>query len=959
DGSTVQQIGGAGMSISSVTEDRAGIIWVATKDQGLLRLERNGALRRFRRSDTLTCTMASDKLTALYDLNDTTLLIGSREVTMMFLDKRTFAFTYWTDSTSIAPSRASKRPANATGWCHALTPLDNDKLWIGFLNFQRSCIADRHTGAIAFYAFVQRSGSETLTCAAMINDTLYAGGWQNGLDVVALGDMSTRPMIHPCKGLVIPTKEEVTAVTRWEEHGLILGIRQGGLLQLGVGQREATPIVRDRSDPASLSSDRVCCLLVDRKGTLWAGTENGLDFHVPGTWRFRVQDIFNDPRGDHPEVFFHRVDPEGSSGARLFTSEGFFVQDLPGGRLRHEPFEGAGRELQPTVMSRDHHGHVMVGTEYGIGWGENVGRTISPALEPWTKGATYSLGHMYQVRGLLADTITGRAAFVIATMGYGVEAVDAATQQILGTAMPKAAVQVNSYRLVSSMQRDENGRYWFGSSNGLFTWHPDDPLLTPENIASLPIDPRSIVVTGEDVRKLVKLGSSIWAVTRSGVLLEVSGDRVKRHTPPEHLRTGMYGLAADRSGSLWITTDNGLLRFDPASGSFLHVPVNDGRRFRKLTSAITLLNDGRMVFCADNALISFQPEGFAELPALPEARLIAATAAGLPLLARDGEVRLSYRSSVIDIGVSAVGLGHPQALLMDYRLEGVESTWRTTSLRDGIRYAGVPVGTYRLLVKVRDAFGRVGPEQVLLTISVAAPFWLTWWFYAIIALAVSGGIFLWSRYKLKQAAKLQAVRNKIASDLHDEVGSSLSSITIGSQLATQLSSGENEQVKQLMARIGETSSESLRSMSDIVWAIDPKNDEGEALVKRMRRIATELLTSKGIDVSFSVTGGVEELKLPMNARKEVVLIFKEALHNVSKYANASIVQVSLHRRNGTLAMSVKDDGGGFDVSLHPDGHGLGSMHRRAASLGSVLTLTSAPGLGTLVGVEVDLTRIRD
>ena len=132
-----------------------------------------------------------------------------------------------------------------------------------------------------------------------------------------------------------------------------------------------------------------------------------------------------------------------------------------------------------------------------------------------------------------------------------------------------------------------------------------------------------------------------------------------------------------------------------------------------------------------------------------------------------------------------------------------------------------------------------------------------------------------------------------------------------------------------------------------------------ALVNRMRRIASELLETKGIDVSFNVSGGVEELQLPMNARKELVLLYKEAVHNASKYSGANTVQVSLHQRNGTLNLSVKDDGRGFDPALHLYGHGLGSMARRAAQLGGRFTLTSAPGMGVLVGVEVDVTRIRD
>ncbi|MBK7553133.1 MAG: hypothetical protein IPI55_00655 [Flavobacteriales bacterium] len=708
-----------------------------------------------------------------------------------------------------------------------------------------------------------------------------------------------------------------------------------------------------------MSNDHVRCLFHARNGTLWVGTANGLDYHVPTTWSFTAQDIFGDDRSDDEDLFFHRVEADGEHGVRIFSSGGFFVQDSIGAGLHHEPFDHEGRALQPTVIAADHHGVPIVGTEYGIARMAVNGGPLKAALEPSNEYLTYALGGMYQVRGISADTVRGRPVFVIATLGFGVQVVDANTQVVIGAAMPPSAKKLNTLSLVNSMAKSADGRYWFGSSGGLFSWQRDQPLVTPAASDTGTVVADDFFAPDEDVRQVMLLNDTVWAVTKSGALLCIVDDRLHRYSAPSWMRTAMHGIAADALGHLWITTNDGLLRFDPTDNTFLHVPVNDGQRFRKLSTAITALPDGRMAFCADNTLLTFRPEDFDRLPALPAAYLTDASAAGKTLKVHDGEVVLSYRSSVIDIGVSALALGHPQALLLEYRLDGVEDEWRTIGMSESIRYAGVPEGTHRLLVKVRDGFGRVGPEQLLLTISVNAPFWKRWWFYAIIAAMASSGAYAWSRYRLLQALKLQSVRNRIASDLHDEVGSSLSSITIGSQLAAQLTTLENEQVKKLLARIGETSSESLRSMSDIVWAIDPKNDQGEALVKRMRRIANELLESKGIDVSFSVSGGLEDLKLPMNARKEIVLIFKEAIHNVSKYSGASIVQVSLHRRNGTLAMSVKDDGKGFDPDLHPDGHGLGSMHRRATSLGSTLMLTSAPGLGTLVGVEVDLARIRD
>ena len=104
---------------------------------------------------------------------------------------------------------------------------------------------------------------------------------------------------------------------------------------------------------------------------------------------------------------------------------------------------------------------------------------------------------------------------------------------------------------------------------------------------------------------------------------------------------------------------------------------------------------------------------------------------------------------------------------------------------------------------------------------------------------------------------------------------------------------------------------------------------------------------------------MEDLKLPMNARKELLLIYKEAVHNVSKYAEARSTVIDLTRANGKLSLSVKDNGKGFDVALHPDGHGLGSMQRRGEALGSHVVIHSANGKGTQVSVVVDLARLKD
>lgn len=961
DGSSVWNVPGTGMHITAVTGDREGTIWAATKDKGLLRVDpEKGINRVFRAGDTTGAPIGSDLLTALCDLDDTTLLIGARDEALFFLDKRTFACTYWADSLDLSPARGRSASPYGQGWCHAITPLNDTLLWIGFLHSGKSLLVDRRTLRTLRQLTIRREGSESQTCAALLGDTLFSGGWQNDIDAVRLlPDAGT--LFARVPFMRLPIADEVNTLIRWDEHHLLAGSRGIGLYMVDVRTGATRRFARMRGDANSLVDDRVRALFHDRQGTLWVATANGLDRFVPMVWSMRRTELFEDPRQDHSELVFHRVEPFGGHGARIFSSGGFFLVDDEC-VVRNIPVEYEGRELQPTFLGPLAGGQRLLGTEYGIvAWDETRGRIAGLHAPRTVSGTTYPVGGMYQVRGMSMVDIKGRATLLAATLGYGVHAIDPASDAVLGLAMGLPPKHSAGMALVNDVLEEEDVHFSYATSDGILEWHGTDPLI-PEGFQEGGTG--QVVAPGEDVRGLVLLKGTRWAITRAGALLALDPAGLRRYEPPEHLRTGFHGASADKEGHLWITTDDGLLRFDPLTGAFMHVHVGDGGSVRKLTRAITTLPDGRIAFCADNALFTFDPRAYDRLPHMPEPFLVGASVAGRSLPVIGGVASLSYRSSVIDIAISALARGFPEPPVFEYRLDGLEEDWRETSAREVIRYAGIPVGEYRLLVRVRDAFGRAGPddmvtETTLLTIRVNGPIWQQWWFYAVAFIIVSSGLYALYNYRLEQAMKLQAVRNRIASDLHDEVGSSLSSITIGAQLAARLSPEASEQVRGLLARMGETSSQSLRSISDIVWAIDPKNDEGEALVKRMRRIAQELLESKGIDVSFDVGPGVEELKLPMNARKEIVLIFKEAVHNASKYSGAQLVQVLLHRRNAALSLSVKDDGKGFDPALHPDGHGLGGMRRRAGTIGAELTLNSAPGMGTLVAVEVDLTRIRD
>jgi signal transduction histidine kinase len=197
------------------------------------------------------------------------------------------------------------------------------------------------------------------------------------------------------------------------------------------------------------------------------------------------------------------------------------------------------------------------------------------------------------------------------------------------------------------------------------------------------------------------------------------------------------------------------------------------------------------------------------------------------------------------------------------------------------------------------------------------------------------------RYRLEQSLKVERLRNKIASDLHDEVGSSLTRISIYSDLV-QNGSEENES-KTYLKGISDLSREVVTTMSDIVWSIDNRYDTLEALTLRMKDFAMEILQAKNIALEFQIQGIDGKKILDPVLKQNLYLIFKEAVNNIVKHAQASRVQVVLSAARGEFAMTIKDDGKGVSINGSPKGNGLRNMRRRAEAIEGQFSLENHQG----------------
>ena len=206
--------------------------------------------------------------------------------------------------------------------------------------------------------------------------------------------------------------------------------------------------------------------------------------------------------------------------------------------------------------------------------------------------------------------------------------------------------------------------------------------------------------------------------------------------------------------------------------------------------------------------------------------------------------------------------------------------------------------------------------------------------------------------RTKRLLEVEKLRNSIARDLHDDLGSTLSSIHILSQMALHKEDAAN---KVLFSKINSQTANMMDKLSDIVWSIHPNNDNLERLLSKMQEFAAEILEPKGITYQFEVAEGAEYVKLDLEKRRNLFLIFKEALNNTAKYAESKHLDIKLSIEGNKLRLLIKDDGKGFDPQQIKKGNGLFNMQQRASMMGGSMTIESLPQKGTSIQLSAPIT----
>ncbi|HZQ48128.1 MAG TPA: triple tyrosine motif-containing protein, partial [Verrucomicrobiae bacterium] len=319
----------------------------------------------------------------------------------------------------------------------------------------------------------------------------------------------------------------------------------------------------------------------------------------------------------------------------------------------------------------------------------------------------------------------------------------------------------------------------------------------------------------------------------------------------------------------------------------------------------------------------------------------------------------------LEFHYTALSLSAPEKNRFAYKLEGFDHEWIDAGLRRTAYYQNIYPGHYRFRVIACNNDGVWSEAGASLALVLLPHFWQTWWFLSLCVLAgvgiVGGTVRYISGKKLRQKLallelqhSLEKDRARIARDIHDDLGATLTQITLLSEL-TQRESSQPRQVTLHAAQISQTARELVQAMDEIVWAINPRNDNLPRMAGYIFQYAEKLFSGTPLRCRFDSPDDLPEQSLSAETRHHLFLTAKEALNNVARHAGATEVWLRLKVGGSELQICIEDNGKGFAAgSTRQFGNGLDNMKKRMDEIGGVFELTSVPGGGTSIRLRFPL-----
>ena len=411
----------------------------------------------------------------------------------------------------------------------------------------------------------------------------------------------------------------------------------------------------------------------------------------------------------------------------------------------------------------------------------------------------------------------------------------------------------------------------------------------------------------------------------------------------------IHRMAADEEDNIWIRANREFHYAEKQDDGSYQIHSSSLRQIRDdQNNDILAVGDGKAWFVGSEGLF-FYDHSLATEPSVrpPIIRTVTASEDSLVYQGYDREksknnrLRLPYELNDIRIEYAFTDYSSFEGTEYQVKLEGFDEDWSLWNDEAQKDYTQIREGSYRFMVRAKDVTGVVSEASVL-SIQILPPWYRTLWAYLFYLVAFSGMMFSIHKYRVNRILHVQNIRNKIASDLHDDISATLSSISYFSEAIERGS--DQEKSKRYLGLISKSADDAKEKITDIIWSINPENDDWENLLTKCRRYAADLFESKGIeyDIEFqeSISG-----KVDIDLRKNIWLIFKEIVTNLARHSKADHANVEFTVREGQLFLEVSDNGIGFDKVDFKANNGIINIKKRAEQAGFDAVLKTS-GAGT-------------
>ncbi len=684
----------------------------------------------------------------------------------------------------------------------------------------------------------------------------------------------------------------------------------------------------------------VLCLTEDSAGNIWVGTDGG------GLNRVTRRVISLERFSDEASTVGIQSVAEDATGRLWGVTQNRWLVRRENRQWQRVGEEGLRQVDAPLCVAADRAGALWIGTgrraffRWQAGqlkrWGVNDGFTSFSAhcFLPTSKG----------------DLWIG---------AYNPNGVQRLQGEALSPLIPTAAVH--------AMCEDRDGRVWIGTDTGLLVAEPGGEKLTAVALANASPDPAvlSLVATSD---------GTVWAGCAGGGLVCVRDGKVTRVGAEQGLPdTYLSQMVDDGLGSLWIgSADHGIfkVRFDQLE----EARRDPGYRLRAITygrneglsyleaygahspdaigpSALRT-HDGQIWIPMRAAIAVVQPQLLREDPRPPAVRVTRVSIDGATTNP-PRPVPPAHRR--IDFEFSALNLSTPDNAHVRYRLDGIDAGWIDAGAQRVASYSRLAAGRYVFWLQSANFDGPWGEPRAAAELVVQPFYWQTWWFRLGALAAISGTLAaaahqistrrLRARHRLlEQQSALDRERARIARDLHDDLGGSLTQVGVMLDLARRDAAvAAQDKLGSCLALVRGAA----QSVDEIIWAINPRNDTLPFLVDYLSQFVVEYLHAANVECSVDLPEAIPERPVTPEMRHHLLLAVKECVSNIARHARATEVRLQVATNDNQLTIVLEDNGTGFaGTPQNSTADGLRNIRDRMAEIGGAFDLESRPGAGT-------------